>query len=153
MPETIITPTPWRSQHDEIAVQPAGRKNAARIYVKPFWEIWREKEILTEAQAKAAQMFVEDHEQLNRGPQSCLASLDRIDHAGGAVLAETASDAQARMDAVKASLGPEAYNLVYCTLIYGTKPQTVTGKHNQVSQGMVVMALEVMTQVYGLRRP
>ena len=151
MPETIITPTPERGNHDEIAVQPAGRNNAARIYVKPFWETWREKEILTKAQAKAAQMFVEDHEQLNRGSQSCLASLDRIDHAGKAVVAEGVSEAQARIDAVRERLGPSAYNLIYCALIYGTKPKTITGPHHSVSQGMVIAYLEVMVQVYGLK--
>ena len=151
MPETIITPTPERLQHDTVDVRPAGRKNGAQIYVQPFWHTDRWKKILSAEQIQVADMFVQDHEQLTRGPNSCLASLDRIDHAGGPVLVETASGAQERIDAVRARLGPTAYNLIYCTLIYGTKPQTVTGKHNQVSQGMVVMALEVMVQCYGLR--
>lgn len=150
MPESIVTPTPERAQHDTIDVRPAGRGGDAQVYIKPFWHTDRKK-ILSPEQIQVADMFVQDHEQLNRGPNSCLASLDRIDHAGGAVLAEGVSDAQARIDAVRQALGPEGYNLIYCTLIYGTKPQTVTGKHNQVSQGMVVMALDVMVQCYGLR--
>jgi hypothetical protein len=151
MPETLITPTPERHQHDDIDVRPAGRNNNAQVYVKPFWHNDRWKKVLDEKQRQAADMFVEDHEQLNRGTRSCLASLDRIDHAGGPILAETESGARQRIDDVRASLGPVGYNLIYCTLIYGTKPTTVTGKHNQVAQGMVVMALEVMAQTYGLR--
>ena len=151
MPETIITPTPERLQHDTVDVRPAGRKNGAQIYIKPFWHTDRWKKILSAEQIQVADMFVADHEQVNRGTQSCLASLDRIDHAGGPILAETASGARERIDAVRVRLGPQGYNLIYCTLIYGTKPQTVTGKHNQVSQGMVVMALEVMVQCYRLR--
>lgn len=151
MPESIIPPTPERQQHDTIDVRPAGRKNNAQIYVQPFWHTDRWKKILSAEQIQVADMFVQDHEQLNRGPKSCLASLDRIDHAGGPILAETASDAQARIDAVCKTLGHDAYNLIYCTLIYGKLHTEVTGRHKQVSQGMVVMALEVMAQVYGLR--
>ena len=151
MRETIVTPTPERQQHDNIDVRPAGRRNNAQVYVQPFWHTDRWRKILSPEQIQVADLFVQDHEQAYRGTQSCLASLDRIDHAGKAIHAETVSGAQERIDAVRASLGPVAYNLVYCSLIYGTKPQTVTGKHNQVSQGMVVMALEVMVQCYGLR--
>lgn len=152
MPETIITPTPERSQHDNVIVEGAGKRNVARQrVVDPLYEDWHRKGILTDRQCLAARTFVQDHEQLNRGTQSCLASLDRVDHAGGAVLAETASDAQSRIDAVRASLGPDAFSIVYAVLIYGMKPSNATGKHNQVSQGMVVMALEVMVQCYGLR--
>lgn len=151
MPETIITPTPERLKHDTVDVRPAGRKNGAQIYVQPFWHTDRWKKILSAEQIQVADMFVQDHEQLNRGSQSCLASLDRIDHAGKAVVAEGVSEAQERIDAVRQRLGPTAYNLIYCALIYGTKPKTVTGLHHSVSQGMVIAYLEVMVQVYGLK--
>ena len=153
MPETLITPTPERGQHDTVIVEPAGKNHVARQrVVDPFYEDWLKRGILTETQAHAAKMFVEDHEQLNRGIKSCLAALDRVDNAaGGLVTAEQASQAQARIDAVRASLGPDAYDKIYCILIYGMKPSNALNKHNQVSQGMVVMALEVMVQVYGLR--
>ncbi len=151
MPESIIPPTSERQQHDTIDVRPAGRKNNAQIYVQPFWHTDRWKKILSAEQIQVADMFVQDHEQISRGPNSCLASLDRIDHAGGPVLAETASGAQERINAVRARLPLHSYSILYAVLIYGSKPDKVTNQHHSVAQGMIIAMLDVLTVVYGLK--
>lgn len=152
MTDTIISPTPERQQHDEIAVERAGRKNSARMYVVPIYDRWLADDIIDQAQRDAAHRYVQDHEQLIRGVKSCLAVLDRVDYAAaGLVTSEVVSEAQANIDAVRRSLPASTLLLVDRILLSGGKPGEVFGKHNQVSQGLLCMALDVMAKCYSLK--
>ena len=151
MTDSLIAPTPERAQHDDIVAQPAGRNNKARIYVKPIHDRWYERNIITAAQHQAAQRFIEDHEQLQRGLKSCLAVLDRVDAAAAPnIVPEAMRHSGERITALCRSLGPSGYALLYRILVEHVSLRNIKGNHQQVTQGMVIMALEVTAQVYGI---
>lgn len=152
MSDTLIAPTPERGQHDDVVVQPSDRSNKARVYVRPIYDRWLKDKIIDRPQRDAAHRYVQDHQQLQRGMKSCLAALDRVDYAPGSLItAEMASQAQSNIDAVQRSLPATALILVDRILLTNKKPGEVFGKHNQVAQGMLVMALDVMAKCYGLK--
>ena len=147
---TIISPTPERSQHDDLVIQRGGRKNAARVYVLPIYDRWHSKGIIDDRQRSAAQTYVEDSESMSRGVKSSLASLDRIDFASaGLVEGDYLTEAIARLAAVQRALGPHTEALVRRVLVHGVSPEEATGKHKHVARGMIVMALEVMAVTLG----
>ena len=149
---TILPPTRERQQHDDIVVQKAGRKNSARMYVVPIYDRWLADNIIDLPQRDAAHRYVQDHEQLLRGMKSCLSVLNKVDERpGGFITAELASQAQSNIDAVRRSLPASTLLLVDRILLQGHKPAEVFEEHNQVSQGMLRMALDVMAKCYGLK--
>ena len=80
-----------------------------------------------------------------------MATPERVDGATGAILGEMTSGAQARIDAVRASLSDEGYSIIYAVLIYGRKPTSVTNHHHSVAQGIIISMLDTMAKAYGLK--
>ena len=146
---TILAPTPERSQHGDIVVEPAGRNNKARVYDQPIYDRWAKKGIIDERQRHAAQRYVEDKEATSGKIQSCLHRLDVIDYGGaGAVQAETVSQAISRVTAVEAYVGPIIRHMLALVLLRGISPEITTQKHKRVAQGMLMVALETLAVAY-----
>lgn len=152
MPDAIITPTPERSQHDEIAARKAGRNNKATIFVVPPYQIWHDRGMIDERQRNAAQLYCEDMESTAGKLRSSLACLDRVDYAAmGVMEAQAIGEARERLAHVAASLGPLLAEIVRKVLIDRMELAEAAGRRKDQAQGMIVAALEVMAVCYGLK--
>lgn len=152
MTEAIIPPTPERSQHDEIAIRAAGRKNKATVHVKQPYEIWHDRRMIDDRQRDAAKIYCEDVEATSGKVRSSLASLDRVDYSAmGIVEAEAWSESEGRLIAVRSALGPALASAIHAALIDRLDLSKAMGRHKDAARGMVVAALEVMAVTYGFR--
>ena len=153
MAKTTVAPPPERGQHDRIEVQATIKAGVRRARVIPLHEYYWSKNLIDSSQYRAVEMYLTDWETLSRNAASSMKSLDRVDFGQNAPIVDgKVREAHERLMRVESKCGAMVCGILRRVFIEREKPKDVLKRDRRVSQGMAMLATEVLAVSYGIKR-
>ncbi len=151
--KSTIAPPPERGQHDRIEVQATIRAGVRRARIIPLHEYYLSKQLIDASQHRAVEMYLTDWEVLSRNAPSSMKSLDRVDFGQNSPIIDgKVREAHERLIRVEGRVGSTTCRILRHVFIDRGKPRDLLKRDRRVSQGMVMLATEILAVAYELKR-